>query len=128
VNLRIDFQSSIPIFEQIAEQLLENIENGGLEPGTQLPTVRQLAVELGINFNTVARAYRLLDQRSIITTQRGRGTFVLDPPKAKTSLNTKRKRIKELTQFYIRKATNLGFSPEEIKEQFEKIVEENQSN
>jgi GntR family transcriptional regulator len=125
VDLQIDFQSSIPIFEQIADQLLEKIENSQLEPGTQLPTVRQLAVELGINFNTVARAYRILGQKSIITTQRGRGTFVMDSQKATTYPQSSHNRIKELTRFYIRKATYLGFSPEEIKEHFEEIVEEN---
>jgi GntR family transcriptional regulator len=124
-DLQIDFQSSIPIFEQIADQLLERIENGQLETGSQLPTVRQLAVELGINFNTVARAYRVLDQRKLITTQRGRGTFILESQPEKSKQKTNHQRIKDLTRFYIRKATYLGFSPEEIKEHFEEIVEEN---
>ena len=74
MDIQVDFQSSIPLYEQIAQRVLVLIENGEFQAGDQLPTTRELAVELGVNFNTVARAYRMLDQGCIITTQQGRGT------------------------------------------------------
>ena len=125
-KIKVEFQSGIPLYEQILHQLQALIEEGVLTPGNQLPTTRQLAVKLGINFNTVARAYRLLDQEGLISTQPGRGTFVLDPNRKKSSKKGKTSHIEELARFYIRKAGHLGFEREEIKNCFEKIVHEDQ--
>lgn len=61
------------------EQVTDQISLGELKAGDQLPTVRELAQELDVNFNTVARAYRILDQASIISTQHGRGSYILPP-------------------------------------------------
>jgi GntR family transcriptional regulator len=80
MNITLDFRSEIPLYIQIVEQVRQQIANGGLQPGEQLPTVRALAAELRINFNTVARAYRLLDEAAIISTQQGRGTYILELP------------------------------------------------
>jgi len=124
MNMEIKFQSGIPIYKQIAQQVLELIERGELKPGDQLPTTRKLAVQLGVNFNTVARAYRMLDQVSIISTQHGRGTFILNPQEQTSSKKTQAATIEDLTRFFIRKATYLGFKPEEIKDTFDKIVRE----
>ena len=126
MEIEVEFQSGIPLYEQIVQQLQALIEKGVLAPGNQLPTTRELAVKLGINFNTVARAYRLLDQEGLISTQPGRGTFVLDPNRKKSRKKGKTGHIEELTRFYIRKASHLGFEREEIKDCFEKIVRENQ--
>jgi GntR family transcriptional regulator len=73
-EIRIDFRSSMPIYLQIMEQIRQKVANGELRPGDQLPTVRQMATDLRVNFNTVARAYRLLDEGS--STQHGRGTYL----------------------------------------------------
>jgi hypothetical protein len=70
----LDFRSKEPIYRQIMAQIQEQFASGELKPGQQLPTVRKLATQLGVNFNTVARAYRLLDQQGVISTQHGRGT------------------------------------------------------
>ncbi len=121
MNISIEFESGIPLYEQIAHQILAVINSGKLVPGDQLPTTRQLAVQLGVNFNTVARAYRVLDQRSIISTQPGRGTFILEH---NNPLRAKRRSpdiIEDLTRFYLRKAAYLGFEPEEIQDCFDKI-------
>jgi len=123
MEIEIEFQSGIPLYEQIAHQVLELIESGELGPGDQLPTTRQLAVKLGINFNTVARAYRMLDQGEIISTQHGRGTFILEQRDKKGARKQKVENIEELTRFYLRKATYLGFEPEEIRSCFEEMVE-----
>jgi len=78
IKCQIQFQRNRPVGEQIVEQLAHLIDIGKLQPGEQLPTVRDLARELQINFNTVARAYRQLDDAGKITTQQGRGTFVCE--------------------------------------------------
>ena len=74
MKISIDLRSDIPIYLQIVEQIRQQLTSGGLKPGDQLPTVRALASELRINFNTVGRAYRVLDESRLISTQRGRGT------------------------------------------------------
>jgi len=124
LDIKIEFQSGIPIYEQIAHRVLELIDAGELKSGDQLPTTRQLAVQLGINFNTVARAYRMLDQGGVISTQHGRGTFILEAKKQKRTKLGDRETIEELTKFYLRKAAYLGFEPEEIKKCFERIAQE----
>ncbi len=125
MEIEIEFQSGVPLYEQIAHQVLELIEAGALNPGDQLPTTRELAVKLNINFNTVARAYRMLDQGEIISTQHGRGTFILEQKDNKGFRKQKAENIEDLTKFYIRKATYLGFNPEEIRTCFESMVERN---
>ena len=80
MNITIDFRSGHPIYLQIVEQARKQIADGELQPGDQLPTVRQLATDLRVNFNTVARAYRLLDNAGLISTQHGRGTYVWEKP------------------------------------------------
>ncbi len=128
MEIEIEFQSGIPLYEQIAYQVLELIDSGTLSPGDQLPTTRELGVKLGINFNTVARAYRMLDQGEIISTQHGRGTFILEQRDRKNARKQKAENIEELTKFYIRKATYLGFEPEEIRTCFEEMVERKDTN
>lgn len=123
MKIEVEFESLIPLYEQIAHQVLELIDSGKLKPGDQLPTTRELAVKLGVNFNTVARAYRMLDQGEIISTQHGRGTFILEQGKTRKSKKGKTEDIEDLTKFYIRKATYLGFKPEEIRDCFEELVE-----
>ena len=124
MDISIEFQSGIPLYEQIAQQVLELIQSGELRPGNQLPTTRQLAVDLGVNFNTVARAYRMLDQDSVISTQHGRGTYILEQNSPKQEKKGNPATIEDLTRFYLRKATYLGFEPKEIQDCFNKIVKE----
>jgi DNA-binding transcriptional regulator YhcF (GntR family) len=72
----IDHGSPVPPFEQLRTQIAAMVVTGELEPGTKLPTVRQLARDLGLAANTVARAYRELEADQMISTQGRRGTFV----------------------------------------------------
>lgn len=76
MKLAIDNQSGVPFYRQIIEQIKYAISRGDLEPGDQLPTVRQLAVDLSINPNTVVRAYRQLEIEGVLETQQGSGTYV----------------------------------------------------
>src|ERR671935_3058351 len=77
-QFRLDLRSGVPVYRQIIDQVLGGIASGALSPGDQLPTVRQLAVDLAINPNTVVRAYRELEIRGVLDTQQGTGTFIAD--------------------------------------------------
>jgi DNA-binding transcriptional regulator YhcF (GntR family) len=124
MKIKIDFQSGIPLYEQIAHRILGLLERGELKANDQLPPIRELADELGVNFNTVARAYRMLDQGEVISTQHGRGTYIIGKGQKKNREKNKQENIEQLTRFYLRKARYLGFKSEEIKKCFEKIFQE----
>ncbi len=74
--ITINLESAVPIVEQVHAEIRHAIARGALRPGDSLPTVRQLADDLGINLNTVARAYRLLENDGLVTSIRGRGSVV----------------------------------------------------
>jgi len=116
MNIEIDFRSGIPIYMQVVERIKEHIASGRLIPGDQLPTVRSLALELRINFNTVARVYRILDESGIISTQQGRGTYVMNIPLPEISVKIRQEALKALTQRYLADAGRLGASPEELNQ------------
>ena len=122
-QIHLDFRSGVPIYTQIVEQVRQQVVSGKLRPGDQLPTVRALALELRVNFNTVARAYRLLDEAGIISTQQGRGTYILDAPPPKRADKLRQQALRALTRDYLNEAFRLGCSSEEIgnslKEQLE---------
>jgi GntR family transcriptional regulator len=114
MNLEIDFRSGIPIYLQVVERIRERIAGGSLPPGTQLPTVRSLALELRVNFNTVARAYRILDETGIISTQQGRGTYVMSIPPPEISEKIRQQALQALTRRFLKDAERLGALPEEV--------------
>src|SRR6186713_2428313 len=112
--LQIDFRSGLPIYIQIVNQVQTQVAGGILKPGEQLPTVRALAEELRVNFNTVARAYRILDEARIISTQQGRGTYITEIPPPQVTEKLRREALQVLTERYINEAMRLEFSKEEI--------------
>ena len=116
LTMQLDFHSGLPIYTQIVEQIQSQLVNGILKPGDQLPTVRALASELRVNFNTVARAYRLLDEARIISTQQGRGTYITEIPPPDVSTNLRQDSLSELTQRFISEAIRLGFTEREISQ------------
>jgi GntR family transcriptional regulator len=116
MNLEIDFRSGIPIYLQIVERIKEMIASGRLRPGDQLPTVRTQALELRVNFNTIARAYRILDESGIISTQQGRGTYILEMPPPEVTESIRRKALEALTHRFLADAKRLKASPEELTE------------
>jgi GntR family transcriptional regulator len=77
-SISLDHHSGVPIYRQIITQILYAIAREDLQPGTQLPTVRQLAVELSVNPNTIVKAYKELEIRGNLETQQGTGTFISD--------------------------------------------------
>jgi len=116
MNIQIDFRSGEPIYVQIMEQVRQMVASGELGQGDQLPTVRQLATELRVNFNTVARAYRLLDEAGLISTQQGRGTYIWDRPSEETMQQLRKQGLDNLTRHYLNEASRLDYSPEEVAE------------
>lgn len=91
--LRIDFRDSRPIYEQVADGVEEMAMHGALQPDEQLPSVRQLAVELSINPNTIQRAYNELENRGVIYSVKGRGNFI-----ASDCAALRERRLQEIAQ------------------------------
>ena len=115
IILQIDFRSGLPIYTQMVNQIQSQIASGILKPGDQLPTVRALAEELRVNFNTIARAYRILDEARIISTQQGRGTYITEIPPPAVREKLRKETLEALTQRYISEAMRLEFSKSEIR-------------
>ena len=114
----LDPRSGVPVYRQIIDQVTGGIAAGALAPGDQLPTVRQLAVDLSINPNTVIRAYRELEIRGVLETEQGTGTFIsnqkmrLDEAERQRSLN-------QLIGDFMARAGSAGFTAEELIEQLQ---------
>jgi GntR family transcriptional regulator len=122
MNLQIDFRSGEPIYLQIVDQIRRLVASGELKPGDQLPTVRQMAADLRVNFNTIARAYRLLDEAGLISTQHGRGTYVWEAPSDETMDRLRSQSLHEQVEQFLAQLIRLGFTPAEIEEELESVL------
>lgn len=89
--IRIDDYSDVPIYQQIRNEIVNGISSGKLKPGEQLPTVRALALEIGINSMTVSKAYQLLKQEGYILTDRKKGAVVREMIKQDGKINSANK-------------------------------------
>lgn len=124
VHLSLDFHSGVPIYLQIVEQIQELVLNGELIPGDQLPTVRQLAAEIRVNFNTVARAYRMLDEARLISTQQGRGTYILNLPGTEFKQKIKTASLDVQLKRALQALVKQGYNQEEIRAELERILDQ----
>ncbi len=115
LKIQLDFRSDVPVTNQIVEQVQHLIATGQLNPSDQLPTVRALALELRVNFNTVARAYRTLDEAGIISTQQGRGTYILEQPPPEVHERLRHQSLEALARRYTEEAKRLGFDNQQIE-------------
>jgi len=115
VTYLLDTTTGIPIYRQIIEQVKIAIANGELKSGDQLPTVRQLAVDLSINLNTVIRAYRELELEGLLEMQQGSGTFV-SSKKPEIDLLKKQRMIDQIATEMLARASSYGISMEELLE------------
>jgi GntR family transcriptional regulator len=113
VQFTLDPRSGVPAYRQIIDQVLGGIAAGTLRPGDQLPTVRQLAVDLAINPNTVVRAYRELEIREVLDTQQGTGTFLTDKKPPVNGLERQR-RVGQLCGELLARAGSEGIALAEI--------------
>ncbi len=119
--IALDHRSGVPIYLQIVEQVRQRVSTGELRPGDQLPTVRQMATDLRVNFNTIARAYRLLDEAGLISTQQGRGTYIWEAPNEETLKQLKKKSLEELARNYLEETGRLGYSLEDAVGELKRI-------
>jgi len=120
-EFRLDTHSGVPAYRQIIDQVHAGLSSGSLTAGDQLPTVRQLAVDLAINPNTVLRAYRELELGGILETQQGTGTFIAE----KTLKKNEAERGRQLTQLageFLARAGAGGFSIEELLDQLRELA------
>lgn len=129
-SFNIDARDPTPLYAQLERAIRFAIATGRIAVGSQLPTVRQLAVELRINANTVAKVYTELERAGAVETRRGVGTFVLKPGALPAVSATGRRsseretRLRALTERFLADAHALGFSPEEVLERLSGLVNE----
>jgi DNA-binding transcriptional regulator YhcF (GntR family) len=117
--ISIDLRRPLPLGEQIRTEIRDAIARGEVRPGESLPTVRQLAADLGINLNTVARAYRLLESEGLVTTIRGRGTIVRSARESpKVEKRTLKARIGRAVREVISDARLAGMDRAELERLF----------
>jgi len=112
-SFQLDAHSGVPVYRQLIDQVQGALAGGRLKAGDQLPTIRQVAVDLAINPNTVTRAYREMEIRGMLETQQGTGTFIAEQPVATDS----RARSRQMQQFageVIARAGANGFSLTEL--------------
>jgi GntR family transcriptional regulator len=120
---RRDAGSGVPAYRQIIDQILGGIASGLLKPGDQLPTVRQLAVDLAINPNTVVRAYRELEIRGVLDTHQGVGTFITTEPVPADDAERQRQ-LDQLVGEFLARAGAAGFSADELVERVREFLVE----
>jgi GntR family transcriptional regulator len=112
---QLDLGSGVPAYRQIIDQIHGAIATERLTASDQLPTVRQMAVDLAINPNTVVRAYRELEIRGVLTTQQGIGTFIADRPIADDSQH-REKRLDQLIAEFIARTGSEGFTLKDLRD------------
>ena len=123
MKLEIDGKSGVPFYRQIIDQVQFAIANNSLATGDRLPTVRQLAVDLKINPNTVSRAYQELEIRGVLATQMGTGTFVAES-KVEISALEQRRMLDQICTELLSRAANYGFTAREVFEAIRDRLEE----
>ena len=115
--------SGVPVYRQIIDQILGGIASGAISPGDQLPTVRQLAVDLAVNPNTVVRAYRELEIRGVLSTQQGVGTFVTTLA-VKPGEAERQRQLNQLVGEFMARAGSSGFSAGDVIERLKEFLAE----
>ncbi len=120
--ISIDPSSGLPIYLQIAQQIKTAVAMGRLQPEDPLPSVRQLAVELAVNPNTVARAYLDLEIEGVIYKRQGAGTFVSSQV-VEMSKAERRRLLNELLEMALVEGVNLGLQEGELRDAFERLLE-----
>ena len=117
---RLDLHSGVPVYRQIIDQVTGGMASGALAAGDQLPTVRQVAVDLAINPNTVVRAYRELEIRGVLETQQGTGTFISEK-KVKRDEVERQRQLNQLVSEFVGRAGAAGYTVRELLEQLREL-------
>jgi GntR family transcriptional regulator len=112
---QIEYNSGIPVYRQIINQVCAAVAAGAFKPGDQLPTIRALHERLNVNPNTIAKAYRELELKGIITSERGSGSFIKAQPSAATpGVREKKARLKTIYHRLLTEAASSGLSESEL--------------
>lgn len=117
----LDLHSGVPVYRQLIDQVRAGLASGSLAAGDQLPTVRQLAVDLAINPNTVMRAYRELELTGLLETHQGTGTFISDKKIEKKSAERDRQLAQMAGEFAAR-AGAAGFTVEDLIDRLRELL------
>lgn len=118
-QFRLDLSTGIPVYRQLIDQVHAALSAGALAPGDRLPTMRQVAVDLAINPNTVVRAYKELEIRGILTTQQGTGTFIAERPTQADD----GERVRKLYALAAEVAARTGAAGYTLQELIERLIE-----
>jgi GntR family transcriptional regulator len=113
IRIQLDIKSGVPFYRQIIDQVKSAIATGRLDAGDRLPTVRQLAVDLSVNPNTVSRAYTELELTGLVETQMGSGTFVGQRPVGRDDVE-RRRMLDQICQEFLSRASSHGFTLDDI--------------
>lgn len=122
-RFRLDLQSGVPVYRQLIDQVHGGVASGSLSVGDQLPTVRQLAVDLSINPNTVARAYRELELGGLLETHQGTGTFI-STQKMRGGEEQRARQLSQIVGDFVARAGAAGFTVENLIEELRELVPE----
>jgi GntR family transcriptional regulator len=122
-QFRLDLRSGMPVYRQLIDQVRGGMASGSLTAGDQLPTVRQLAVDLAINPNTVLRAYRELELGGLLETQQGTGTFITGK-KIKRDEAERARQLDQLVGEFLSRAGAAGFTTEDLLQQLRDLAGE----
>jgi len=120
-RFRLDLRSGVPVYRQLIDQVLAAISSGTLGAGDRLPTVRQVAVDLSININTVVRAYKELEIRGTLSTQQGTGTFITDQ-EVRHDEAERQRRLSSLVGEVLARAGAEGFSIADVRRALDDLV------
>lgn len=120
---RLDLHSGVPVYRQLIDQVQAASATGALKTGDQLPTVRRVAVDLAINPNTVARAYREMELRGILDTQQGTGTFVAER-QVEASPAERHRQLAQLTTEFVARAGSAGFTVRDLEQALRQLSPE----
>jgi GntR family transcriptional regulator len=120
LTVRVDWDQGEPVYLQIARQIRSRIAGGDLRPGAPLPSMRTLASDLGVNLNTVARAYRVLEEEGFLRIRDRAGAEVAPPPKNADS--DTRERLREELSALLARLKQAGVSSEELRRLAEREI------
>jgi GntR family transcriptional regulator len=113
IDFQLDLKSGVPFYRQVIDRIKAAIATGELASGDRLPTVRQLAVDLSINPNTVSRAYTELELTGLVETQMGSGTFVGHRTVTENEVE-RRRQLDQICQEFLSRASTHGFTLDDI--------------
>lgn len=121
--IKVDPRLGTPMYQQIIDGIREQVAREVLRPGEKLPTVRELAADISVNYNTVAKAYQELERENVIELVQGRGTFVATPTEP-PDISIRRRALREAMQKWMVDAHYANMSSAELRQMFDEVLAE----